>query len=956
MKYLLPIVLALLALLAPELALAETVKPGNGTDWDLYVFGNAYVVKEVFEGIALLMTGEGSGFKTLLLFMATLGFLALAVGAGFDPGKNLLKMFTYILVAWFVSYTSTSLTANVVISDPVVDRTTDYRLTGIPAIVVLPAALTSQVGVTFTRFIETYFGGVVSPSFTISSGGQFNLFNRMIQETSQYTFRSPSLKKTISAYNTNCVIPAIVTGKFKGKDARGNELAGVEAMTKSANYVETLGSANLNAILTPYYFEDTPENRARITKAANSIAQLKGLSIDSSAIANGLLVPCSAAYEFMAVDMSTQADALLKASSEAWAKTGVQVPLENVYKDMLARAAVGQTDTRGSLSSPNGFILQQAALNTLNGSFREAAIQTGNSELLQASALAQAEQNQKSSWVAGFQVFNNMTGYVFTVLQVFIYALTPIIVVSMLIPGLGRTLVTNYLQILIWLTLWNPMLAIVNFILTLFGSEGFANAIKVDGLNYESKALASERASDLVIAAQFLGTMVPLLAWGIVKGAMAFTEFIQHGVGSSMAASAGAAAASGNLSMNNMGMDSVKMGDYSTRMSSAVGYQSVQAGVGAGALDVSHDLGGMGTKMNGSAVSVANQLSQSANEVISKARSVSDAASIAASTTHSLSDGISKLADTTKGSSENIAYSKAVADALNTVLAEKGISESKGVANAIVDTLNASTARNTQAGYNVEGGGSIGFGVGNLAKGSVGGKYSGGTNSSSGTGDTKTDSTTLSNNLQLALSKFHLTESQQETITNMVSNSINRSASTSDKADHSESALMSKSFSNVMSEMAQISRTASDTLSLTSSVSMNQGVDPVRLAAAEQQIESVRAQLTSSSSMLSDFQSMSDGMRQRESGFQTEFDAAQQRSRGQLSALTGQAGQYGGNATRPGNSVQQNAQKIRDTVAAADNAATQRENQGRELVKKQVRHNNDRNLQAGENVGSFRRK
>lgn len=952
MSKLITIALILLVAVFPELAFAEEIRPGKGTDWDLYVFGNAYVVKEIFEGITLLMTGEGSGFKTLLLFMATLGFLALAVGAGFDPSKNLMKMFTYIIVAWFVSYSSTTLTANVVITDTLVDKYTDYRLTGVPAIVVLPAALTSQVGVTFTKYIETYFGTVMPPSFTISGGGQFNLFNRMIQESSQYAFTNQQLKKTISAYTSNCVVPAIALKKFTGTDVNGKQVTGIDALTKSQNYVEALGTANMNAIMTPYYFEYNSENLGLVERALKGMSVVDGISLSGpdgrEAATNGLMMSCASAYELMKADMEKNAQALLTANAEAWAKTGVQVPLEGVFKDMLARAAVGQTDTRGALSTPNGFILQQAALNTMSGSFREAALQTGNSEMMQATALAQAEQNQKSGWVAGFQVFNNMTGYVFTVLQVFIYALTPIIVVSMLIPGLGRTLVTNYLQILIWLTLWNPMLAIVNFIITLFGSSGFSAAITTHGLTMESKGLIVERANDLIIAAQFLGTMVPLLAWGIVKGAMAFTEFIQHGVGSAMAASAGAAAASGNLSMNNLGMDSVKMGDYSTRTSSAVGFQPVSAGAGAGSLDVAHDLGGTTTKVNSSPVNLSTQLSSSANQVLAQSKAISSAAQIARSETHSLSDSVSKMASTERGSSENIAHAKATSNALSVKLQEAGLSNTKAIANAVTDALNAGSGRATTDGYNAEAGGAAGFGPAKF-----GAKYSGGTNTTSNVGDTKGHSLGATDTLSATLSSLGLSEAEQRVVTDTVSRSLSHSASSSTKADHSESALMSRAYSETINEMQSYQDTASRALAVQESMSHNMPVDPATFQASLNEIERAKNNLASAGAIQGGFDSMSGTLKGQTSAFDSEFKGAQSAIQTRHAGLEGNAMQYAGKPGVTGN-IEQKAAEVRAKVVEAGNTVDATHKAGKTSLEKQVRANNSAHLQSAGSVKGIR--
>ena len=46
----------------------------------------------------------------------------------------------------------------------------------------------------------------------------------------------------------------------------------------------------------------------------------------------------------------------------------------------------------------------------------------------------------------------------------------PIVIVALMIPGLGQKIFVNYAQILLWLTMWAPMLAVINYLVTVFGA------------------------------------------------------------------------------------------------------------------------------------------------------------------------------------------------------------------------------------------------------------------------------------------------------------------------------------------------------------------------------------------------------------------------------------------------------------------------------------------------------
>lgn len=614
------------------------VSPSGGTNaWDLFVFGNGRVIYDVLIAIKLFMIPDVgySGYRTLLLLIATIGFVLLAIQAGFDPGRNLLKMFTYIFVAWGVYFSSTQLTANITVND----RVTGYynTVSGVPFVVGVPAALVSQIGDYFTRSMETYFNYPAELKMTGTSVGQFNLFGRMLSESQQYNITDASLRNSLRAYTADCVVPAIARGAFVGTrdnpDGTTSEVRGTDALLNSNNLIETLGSANHQSILTKYFPMTVVPGETAPTGGAytgiDDAVAASGATSRQHLEAQGILVSCAVAYDAIKNDVERNANAMIAASSNAWSKTGVQVPLEAMHTAVIGAIGQGGANPYARFSSPNSFVQQQAMINLMGGAFRQAAAQTGNNEALTASLVSMAEQQQKSSWSTAFGVFNNMMGYVYTVLQAFIFAIAPLIIVAMLIPGMGGSIVTNYAQILVWLMLWQPMLAVINFLITLFGAEQINAAWSSGGgPTMSNRAIVSEKTNDLILAAQFLGTMTPLISWGIVKGALAFTEFIQKGVGSDVAAQAGAQAAAGSMSMSTIAMGNTSMNTFSTASSASVGFKSTTGYFGAGAIDVMQNAGGTTAQANSGNLNPTNKLSQALSEQQQMAQSASQALSL----------------------------------------------------------------------------------------------------------------------------------------------------------------------------------------------------------------------------------------------------------------------------------------------------------------------------------------
>lgn len=670
-KYWLILLVVLLAVMLPTIGHAQsiadtpnaTIRPrGSDNAWTLYVFGSARVIQELFMSIKMLVAPDigSSGFITLMYLVAIVGFFVLAVAAGFDPGKNFMRMFTYILVVWGVVFSTTKLKADLHIIDKV-GNTAPEVVTGAPALIVIPASLVSQVGEYFSRSVETYFS--IPGSFKMSNVGQFNLFATMLADSTQFKIKDEGISKTMSSYAGDCIVPAIARGQFKGPvktvQSYGDALInpgvpvttetmayGYEALMKTTDLMKTYESANSPAILTKYY----PANGGK--NADGSASNWRStLGLPDSVIGTptnsadfGVVVPCEASYKALKNDIDMHANSLLTASGKAWGAAGGNQLYSTLFTDMLSSAS--------STEGPSSYIRQKALLYEMNNSFKGAAMMAGNSEILQTLSIAQAEQQQKSMMVSAFSVFNNMMGYMYTVLQAFLFGMAPIIILAMLVPGLGKSILVNYMQVLIWLALWTPLLGIVNYIITLFGqydvSQVFLSA--GGGLNKSNDALVSEKANNLIIAGQFLGTLVPMISWGIIKGAMAFTEFINHGIGSQFAAQAGATAATGNYSLNNASADNLSMNKFSTQMSSAVGAGPVQAGLGAGATDLISKTGGSGYEQAGQRANPTRQLSEQLQSMKQQADSAVDKLTAAASKGHT----IQSMMDMHKGSGTSI--------------------------------------------------------------------------------------------------------------------------------------------------------------------------------------------------------------------------------------------------------------------------------------------------------------
>jgi len=512
-----------LFVLAPGLALGDTLMPYSGNAWTLYVFGNGEVIKNVLMAVAAMV--NESAYRNLLSFLATIGVLALAARSGFDP-KQAPKLIGYFAGVYLTMYVLLTLDANIEVNDPV----SGYSdvVTGVPAAVGVPAAIISVIGHWLTENVEKNFS-MANSNLTLTGGGGFNMSTSLVRDAAQVRIMDPYLRQGMSQYMADCVMPMIVTGNMSSADMM--ETNDLWALVRSENA----------GILTQYY---------------------------SKTYREGALLKCPDAYAALTADLAAHAPALIKAAGSAWYANDLKLAghIQSAYtwlSDNVANGSAAQT------------VQQAAAIHLMNDSFAQAAAMTGNNEMVMSISLAQAKQTQKSQWLSAAELFKDMVGYIYSILQAFIFAVVPILLVAILIPGFGGVILKNYGQILIWLVLWEPMLAVVNYVIALYAQQGMADTLSNGGLSMGNLTAVTEQTSNFITAAGFMATMVPMISWGLVKGAMAFTEFISSGVGSAFAAGAATGMAAGNVSLDSQSMNNKSFNQENVAHKFTGGMQSI---------------------------------------------------------------------------------------------------------------------------------------------------------------------------------------------------------------------------------------------------------------------------------------------------------------------------------------------------------------------------------------------
>lgn len=560
------LLLAMAMVASSAMAAGNSINLGKYEVWTVYGFGNAQAVKDTFRALANFANSGllQAAFST----MAVIGVLVVGLTSGFQMGGG-RKFIGYLVGVFLLSYVMFGptnggpLTVMIDVVDTV-ETTPDgapvwKAPVSVPAVIGIPAALISMAGFEMTQAIEASFN--INDAFKLSKGAPFNLPGALLSDASQARISDPNLASSMSYYVQDCFTIGVAQGALQAS-----------TLINSTNFIQDI-QYNNNSVMVNTLLNDKG-----------------GPSKNLNLVGTPDLVTCAEAWTLINAAVNAQGGSAASGylrNASAWSRTPA-LSVVNAGADALAQYVSNNGITNGG-----SLVKQSAVLSAFRDAHSQAAIQTGNSEFLTGIAMAQATEAQRTSWITGAEIFNKTMGYIFAILQVFVYSVSSLVLFAIVIPGLGLALMKNFAQILLWLALWQPMLAIVNFVvLSLQQSELtslMSNGTDSYGFTLSNMGIVSEKSANFRAAATFVGTMVPALAWGLVKGSLDFSRVIGSAMGENFAQGAANTMTTGNYSLNQASMDSFTSNKHSTAATGAWGYgNSTNSATGA----KTNDLGG----------------------------------------------------------------------------------------------------------------------------------------------------------------------------------------------------------------------------------------------------------------------------------------------------------------------------------------------------------------------------
>lgn len=438
--------------------------------WTLFTLGNGDIIFAVFNSLQALM--KSILFTGLLNIVFLIGFVVLlfsSVAKGRLPITYTVRylLFTAIFIRGLLSFG-----VNVGIVD-CVNPANNKVITHVPFILAAPASLLSQLGKFLALEIDTFYGiGTQRPDKLGLVGGSYNIAGTLIKDSLSYRFNDPRLKKSVSYFFVDCVTPLISRGIVSAHD-----------ILTSRSIWDTVKPSNYYDALMTVYYSSTPKE-----------------GVD----ANGQVTTCRQAYHFIDNDLHAVTHTLLPGYSISTLQTVLNYTTSNVGQTQRAKQYLQQSALL--------HLLSHATLDLMAARTRSAVLMH---YLNKRATLSPVE----SHWVKAAQLFQSVFGYLYSVLQVMVYAMLPLVVVFCVLPGLRGLLLKRYLQLLAWFPVTLVLMSIVNNVLLTWSVQLLGPIWHTyGGLTFNGQIMLSKAACKLIEVGQWLMTLVPLIAWSMVSG------------------------------------------------------------------------------------------------------------------------------------------------------------------------------------------------------------------------------------------------------------------------------------------------------------------------------------------------------------------------------------------------------------------------------------------------------
>ena len=494
--------------------------------WEIYAYQNADSLFGVFNAAAAIHAS--SDYSAALAAVAFCGFVAALVAYAFAPEK--LQGWKWL--ATVVLVFSVLIVPKVTVG--IVDKTggSPVKVVGnVPFGVAMLGSTTSSIGNTLTSLFETAFQvipGVGALPIELRYQQNGLMFgNRLIRETGNVVFQDPAFRTDLINFIHNCTTYDLIDGTLD--PATFSAATDVWSLMASPNPARfstlTAAGGNVGVDTCPnVYLSLNGRLPAQITRIQGRLAFQLNPTLPAAAAAAVIAGQIQQAYP----------------------------------KNSIANAAATAAD----------IIRQNAMLNAIEDTSKIVGQKVNDpAAMVLAVGRAQAVAQQNASWLNYGKVAEQALPVFRNVVEAVTYAMFPLFVMLLLLTSGRETMLAfkGYAAVLIWIQLWPPLYAILNYMASIYAAYDLAAAAD---LGSGTKALALQTASTIYSRAisgeavvGYLAISIPFIAWAALKRMENFGTALVGGLSGLQAMISGGTAAStvGNVSMGNVGMDQMHL-------------------------------------------------------------------------------------------------------------------------------------------------------------------------------------------------------------------------------------------------------------------------------------------------------------------------------------------------------------------------------------------------------------
>ena len=494
--------------------------------WEIYAYQNSDSLFGVFNAAAAI---HASGdYMAAVAAVAFCGFVAALIAYAFAPEK--LQGWKWLATVLLVF--SVLIVPKVKVG--IVDKTGGSPVKvvdNVPFGVAMLGSVTSTIGHTLTNLFETAFqvipgvGGLPSELTYEKNGLMFG--NRLIRDTGGVVFQDPNFRTDLINYIHNCTMYDLIDGTVDPGTFAGSDdvwgLMGTPNPARFSTITESGGAVTVDTCPSVYKNLDG-RIPAQIKRIQGQLAFQLNPTLPSAAAAAAIAGQIQQAY----------------------------------VKNNIATAAATAAD----------LIRQNAVLNAIDDTSSIIGQKINDpASMVLAVGRAQAVAQQNAAWLNYGKVAEQALPVFRNVIEAVTYALFPLLVLLLLLTSGRETMIAfkGYAAILIWIQLWPPLYAVLNYMASIYAAYDLSAAADlgtgVKALSLQTASTIYSRAISGEAVVGYLAISIPFIAWAALKRMENFGTALVGGLSGlqGMLSGTTGSAAVGNVSMGNVAMDQMQL-------------------------------------------------------------------------------------------------------------------------------------------------------------------------------------------------------------------------------------------------------------------------------------------------------------------------------------------------------------------------------------------------------------